>query len=67
MAKSSTGPGDPGSMQGPIKTPMCSANVGNKGGGATESYSKITGAFKSSGSGKGDIYGPGTKGALKKK
>lgn len=65
MAKNSSGPGDMGSMQGPIKTPMCDKNVSNKGGGATQSYSKITSGFKGS---KGDaaIYGPGTKGSLKK-
>lgn len=60
-------PGDNGSMQGQIKTPMCSQNVGNKGGGDTHDYSKAVGSAssKGSGSGKSDIYGPGTKNSIK--
>lgn len=51
-------PGEAGSMQGDIKTPMCSENVGNKGGGKTKSYS----GMPSSGTDSGLVMGPGAKG-----
>ncbi len=53
-------PGESGSMQGQIKTPMCSENVGNKGGGKTHSYAKATGDVSTSG--KASIKGPGAQG-----
>lgn len=59
MAKDS-GPGDKGSMQGQIKTPMCSENVGNKGDPKTHSYKKATGNPSTSGG--GGIKGPGAQG-----
>ncbi len=54
------GPGDSGSMQGQIKTPMCSENVQNKGDGKVHSYSKATGNPSTSGG--GSIKGPGAQG-----
>jgi hypothetical protein len=63
MDKSS--PGMPGSMRGDIKTPMSKGNMSDKGGasGKTFDYKGMPKADKSMGK---DIYGPGTKGALKK-
>lgn len=51
-------PGEPGSTTGDIKTPMCSENVGNKGGGKTHSYK---GMPDSSGDA-GLVKGPGAQG-----
>jgi hypothetical protein len=73
MAKevsSHKGPGDPGSQQGQIKTPMCDENVSNKGGGRTHSYAGTFNANAAGGS-KGTvrtddkIEGPGQKNAEK--
>jgi len=50
-------------MQGDIKTPMSSQNVGNKGGGQTFKYKDTPKADKSG----GQIYGPGNKNAWKSK
>jgi hypothetical protein len=60
-------PGEDGSMQGQIKTPMCAENVGNKGGGKVHSYAKtmnLNAAGPSKGAMKTDntIDGPGAKG-----
>ena len=52
-------PGEEGSTQGQIETPMCSANVGNEGGGKTHSFKSVT---KITGEGGTDIAGPGAKG-----
>lgn len=54
-------PGDDGSMQGQIKTPMCDENVGNKGGGKTHSYKKAIGNLNNT-SAANMIDGPGMKG-----
>lgn len=61
MAEKIKGPGDEGSMQGQIKTPMCSENVGNDGGGKTHSYKKAVGTIDKGGKAN-DIEGPGMKG-----
>lgn len=53
-------PGEDGSTQGQIQTPMCSENVANKKGGDTHSYEKATGKINDSGS--TSIEGPGMKG-----
>lgn len=50
-------PGEPGSMQGVIKTPMCSANVGNEGGGKTHTFKGMPSA-----NGGVSIEGPGADG-----
>lgn len=66
-------PGDKGSMQGQIKTPMCSENVDNQGGGGSGSSPKVhsykntmnlDAAGPSKGAMKTDskIEGPGAKG-----
>jgi hypothetical protein len=60
-------PGDPGSKQNQIATPMCKENVDNKGGGKTHSYAdtmNLNAAGPSSGDLKTDnkIEGPGAKG-----
>lgn len=56
------GPGDEGSTQGQIKTPMCDENVDNKGGeGKVHSYKKAVGALDKSGA-SNSIEGPGAKG-----
>ncbi len=60
-------PGEKGSTQGQIDTPMCSENVGNKGGGKTHSYKNtmnLDAAGPSKGAMKTDnkIDGPGAKG-----
>lgn len=60
-------PGDEGSKQGQIDTPMCKENVGNKGGGKTHSYKdtmNLNAAGPSKGAMKtdGTIEGPGAKG-----
>jgi hypothetical protein len=54
-------PGEEGSTQGQIETPMCSENVGNKSGGATHSYKKAVGDINKAGT-NNDIEGPGMKG-----
>lgn len=60
-------PGEKGSMQGQIKTPMCSENVGNKGDPKTHSF-KSTMNLDAAGPGKGamktdgSIKGPGAQG-----
>ncbi len=61
-------PGEKGSMQGQIKTPMCSENVQNKGGaGKVEKFSG-TMNLNAAGPGKGamktdgSIKGPGAQG-----
>lgn len=54
-------PGDEGSMQGQIQTPMCSENVGNKGGGKTHSFKKAVGDLNNT-SAANTIEGPGMKG-----
>lgn len=53
-------PGEDGSTQGQIKTPMCSENVANKGGGKTHSFAKATGDINKDGN--ASIAGPGIKG-----
>lgn len=60
-------PGEKGSMQGQIKTPMCSENVGNKGDPGTHSFKStmnLNAAGPSKGAMKTDnkIDGPGAKG-----
>lgn len=55
-------PGDEGSTQGQIKTPMCSENVGNDGGGKTHSFAKATGKIDKGGGAGNSIEGPGIKG-----
>lgn len=55
-------PGDEGSMQGQIKTPMCSENVGNKGGGKTHSFAKANGSVDKGPGAGNSIEGPGIKG-----
>lgn len=60
-------PGDKGSKQGQIQTPMCSENVDNQGGGKTHDYSgtmNLNAAGPSNGGLKTDnkIEGPGAKG-----
>ncbi len=54
-------PGESGSMQGQIQTPMCSENVGNQGGGKTHSYKKALGTMDKSGKAN-TIEGPGMEG-----
>ena len=51
-------PGESGSTTGQIKTPMCSENVGNKGGGATHSYK----GMPDSSSDASLVKGPGAQG-----
>lgn len=64
-------PGDEGSMQGDIKTPMSSVNVGRKNTPGTEDY-KGTFNKNSPGGGRGsmttgsDIMGPGEKNSYEK-
>jgi len=53
-------PGEDGTTVGQIDTPMCSANVGDKGGSATHSYKSIT--KNATGEGGADIFGPGENG-----
>ncbi len=69
-SKMKGGEGFPGSMQGQIKTPMCSENVSNKGGGATHDYSKTMNLNSAGGKGgmktDGSVKGPGEKGSWKK-
>lgn len=60
-------PGDKGSMQGQIKTPMCKENVGNKGDPGVEKFSgtmNLNAAGPSKGAMKTDskIEGPGATG-----
>lgn len=55
------GPGEEGSTQGQIKTPMCSENVGNDGGGKTHSFKKAVGDINKGGAAN-SIEGPGMKG-----
>lgn len=56
-------PGEEGSTQGQIQTPMCSANVKNEGGGKTQSFKKAVGDINKSGNGSANtIEGPGMKG-----
>ncbi len=54
-------PGDKGSMQGQIKTPMCKENVDNQGGGGSGSSPKV---HSYSGTMNLDAAGP-SKGAMK--
>ena len=60
-------PGEKGSTQGQIMTPMCDENVSNKGGGDIHSYKGVVNT-KSAGPSSGDlktdnaIEGPGVKG-----
>ena len=54
-------PGDDGSTQGQIKTPMCSENVDNQGDGKVHSYKKAVGSLDKS-SAANSIEGPGAKG-----
>lgn len=69
-SKMKGGQGLPGSTQGQIDTPMCSENVGNKGGGRTHSFA---GTFNANAAGPGrgaiktddKIEGPGVKGEWK--
>lgn len=65
MARTNGTMGDEGSKQGQIQTPMCSENVGNKGGGSTHSFADVVGKM-SGGGGKSDIKGPGSEGSWKK-
>lgn len=54
-------PGEPGSeTKSGIKTPMCSANVGQKNTPTTMTFDDVTGSADSSG--KASIMGPGAKG-----
>ena len=53
-------PGEDGTTQGQIKTPMCPTNIQSKGGGKTHSYAKAVGNIDESGDGK--IKGPGMQG-----
>jgi hypothetical protein len=55
-------PGEDGSTQGQIMTPMCSENVGNKGDGKTKSFKSVVGAANDKSSGNASIEGPGMKG-----
>ena len=55
-------PGEDGSMQGQIKTPMCSENVQSKGEGKVHSFKKATGDIDKSGGKGNSIEGPGMKG-----
>lgn len=55
-------PGEEGSMQGQIKTPMCDENVGNKEGGKTHSFKKAVGSIDKGGTSGNSIEGPGVKG-----
>lgn len=55
-------PGEEGSTQGQIKTPMCSENVGNDGGGKTHSFKKATGKIDKGGGAGNSIEGPGMTG-----
>ena len=56
------GPGDEGSTQGQIKTPMCSENVDNQGDGKVDYMKKATGSLDKGGK-NNDIEGPGMKGS----
>ena len=56
-----SGPGQDGSMQGQIKTPMSSKNVSNKGDAPVHDYSKAVGNV-SQGGAANSIEGPGAKG-----
>lgn len=55
---SSREPGDPGCMQGQIKTPMCTENVGNKGDGGVKTYKGMPEGSTDNGL----VMGPGAKG-----
>jgi hypothetical protein len=54
-------PGEDGSTQGQIQTPMCSENVANKGGEKTHSFKKAVGSIDKSGKAN-TIEGPGMTG-----
>lgn len=55
-------PGEDGTTVGQIKTPMCSENVGDKGGGSTHSFKKATGKIDKGGGAGNSIEGPGMTG-----
>lgn len=55
-----TGPGDKGSTQGQIQTPMCKENVDNQGDGKVHSYKNTMNIGSTSSS--NTIEGPGAKG-----